>query len=287
MQYIGSISDHQKQSQLIESEENIQIVSRYMKWKRIEERYENARLFLSMISQENSNHPYHNSRHAYRVAEYAKEIFQKRKESRPSHLYPEILLFQLFVAERGHDIRHPGRFITQQDEEESASIMKKILMDWILESEKLKNQICETVEHLIINGTKFEWRNPVLNTLISQDILLKIMKDADILYLGDTYEVFLDGSIRYAVEQMEGSDFSEESLKKTLNYTIGEFRETILKRNKLDRSPFYMIESQTLYPNFNKNMTSLKEQLESRLGFGELVRRAKIIYDTYYVKSPL
>ena len=85
------------------------------------------------------------------------------------------------------------------------------------------------------------------------------MKDADILYLGDTYEVFLDGSIRYAVEQMEGSDFSEESLKKTLEYTIGEFRETILKRNKLDRSPFYMIESQTLYPNFNKNMKGGKK----------------------------
>lgn len=282
MEFIGNLSDYREQSQLIESEENIQIVSRYMKWRNLEERKNNAELFLSLISQKNSDHPYHNSRHSYMVAEYAKRVFQAYIKTRPNILYPDLLLFQILTAEKGHDVAHPGKNVTQQDEERSASIVKEILIEYIPESEKLKGKICETVERLIINGTKFESRNVVSKEMISQDVLLKIMQDADILYLGDTYEVFLDGSIRYAVEQMEWWDFSEETLKQKLEYTIGDFKNLILKRNKLNNSPFYMKESQEIYPNFHKNMKSLKDQFESRLWFGEIVRQAKIIYERYY-----
>ncbi len=282
MKFQGNASGYLQNSHLIESDENIQIISRYMKWEDLKEKTENAMSLLSLISQQNSNHPYHNSRHSYMVAEYAKQVFQeyiKTHPHTPSYIY--LSLFQIFVAERGHDVAHPGKNVTQQDEEESAKIMKNILKGNISDSEKLKEHICESVGYLIINGTKFEWRNPVLKEKISQNVLLKIMQDADILYLGDTYDVFIEGSIRYAVEQMEWWDFSEEILNNSLSFTVGGFREMILQRNEANNSPFYMEESQILYPNFHKNMKTLKGQLESE----DLKKQAKTIYDIYYKNS--
>ena len=55
----------------------------------------------------------------------------------------------------------------------------------------------------------------------------------------------------------------------------------ILQRNEANNSPFYMEESQILYPNFHKNMKTLKGQLESE----DLKKQAKTIYDIYYKNS--
>lgn len=90
------------------------------------------------------------------VAEYAKRVFQAYIKTRPNIFHSDLFLFQLYLAERGHDVDHPGKNITQQDEENSASIVRNFLMEYISESGGLSEQICKAVDNLIINGTKFD-----------------------------------------------------------------------------------------------------------------------------------